>query len=700
MSAEKNYKWTFAPKYPLDMGQGSEDASFPAFEKFALRNLIREYTQNSIDAHDTNASEPVKIKLTKGSLAVVDFPQLTEGLVSHLDACSANCSRDNFSKNPYPPKIEALKAWIESGSIPILVFSDFNTTGMDYVNERETGKNSKFNACVRQSCASFKAENSAGGSHGLGKTVGFVNSMINAVIYSTRTVDGVAFCEGVVKLCDHKIGDDYFKAHGFYDCNGGTDPGDDDNIPTAFLRETIGTDAIVLGIELDEDQINKLKKNLLRGFFMAIKQGQLTADLFGEIFCQDNLQEKMEQYFAAEEDLLDSIKKQYIGVHFSPRPYLTEVVCKAGEDENHLLYTTEVVNPEKWSNFSAKFYLWKNDDLKSKSSDTIIYMRDKLMTIEVRRKAEHRGYLGVVVVEDGSSELRKIEDVTHDKWVSAELKRLSKEDAKETKKVQSQLAEFVKDCIALAFPNNTDEERNLQSLTSVEVNLSGSSKFKSTEDASVWPTSNEVGDSRESKRSSKGGLTILESGKGKKKKRNGKRSKVERGGSKVPTDNPPTPPTPPAPPRPPMPPIPPLPPEPGPDKPISGDIKKGEFESENGNTEAGVSEQPVKRLRELRLYPRDFKLIPMTDSEYTHKLIIRPHKDCVGCSLALYISAIGNSGTPLELEKVGDGLTIAGEESNEIQGFDLHKDVANIIYFTPINKALNYSLIPKAYETR
>ncbi|MDE6648911.1 MAG: hypothetical protein K2K45_03170 [Muribaculaceae bacterium] len=690
---EKNYKWTFAPKGELDMGQGSEDASFPQFEKYALRNLIREYTQNSLDAHDEKSSDPVKIKVSTLSLNIDNFPNLTKELLPHLEAASKSCEKNNNGRNPYPPKINALKDWIKSGELPTLVFSDFNTTGMPYMDEFKTGVNSGFNACVRQSCASYKPENSSGGSHGLGKTVGFVNSAINAVIYSTLTIKGDAFCEGVVKLCDHNIESQRFKAHGFYDSENGVHPGKGEDIPEELQRSDPGTDAIVLGIAISEDEKIEMKKNLLRGFFMAIWQGKLTADLFEEEFTQSNLLDKIYHYFNTEDDVFDSIRQRDVSVHFSPRPYLTEAVAKAGEDDDHLKYKTSDVTPEKWDNFSATFYLWKSDELKSKSRDTIIYMRDKLMTIEVSRKREHRGYKCVVVVNKGSSELRKIEDVTHDHWDNAELRRLSKEDKETIKSVQNQLKDFVETCINLAFPDNENEERSLQSLSSFDINLAGGAKPKSTEEDAVWPTSNELDEIKSVNKGSRGGMMILETGRSKKKKRKGQTSKTKRGRRVVTTESddpvdPPTP-TPPTPPRP-KPPI----------EKFSGRIEKDEFESENGNHNSEVGNNEVKHLRELKLLPSAFKLIPLSDSEFTSKLIIRSPKDCVGCSLALYISTLGGGNVPLELEKVEAGLYICGENNNEIRGFNLYKDQANIIYFTPVNKSINYSLSPNAYETR
>lgn len=694
---EKNFKWTFAPKGPLDMGQGSEDASFPQFEKYALRNLIREYTQNSLDAHDNTSPNPVRIMVSVSSLSIDEFPNLTRELLPHLKAASDSCKRDNFSRDPYPPKIEALTKWVADGEIPVLIFSDYYTVGMPYKDENETGENSAFNACVRQCCASYKPENSAGGSHGLGKTVGFVNSNINAVIYSTFTTENETFCEGVIKLCDHRVDGQSFKAHGFYDSEGGLHPGSGEAIPEVFQRSVPGTDAYVLGIDLTEEEKVEMKRNFLRGFFMAILQEKITANLFGEEFNHNNIIEKTEHYFNSTEDIFDSIKNKIrdAGIFFSPRPYLIEAVSKAKEDDEHLVYTTNEVTPEKWSNFSATLYLWKNDDLKAKYRDTIIYMRDKLMTIEVRRGKERQGYRGVVVVNEGSSELRKIENVTHDKWVNAELRRLSTSEKNAITLVQKQLEEFVTTCINLTFPDNGSEERSLQSLSSIEVNLVGNSLHKSTEDEAVWPTSNELDEIKATHKKSKGSLVILETGKSKKKRRKGQAGNTTRGGNSTPekTEVPSMPPAPPGA-------IPPRPTPPPSDKLPNGSIKKDELETENGNHENQVSDEPITHLRELRLLPRAFKLIPLSDSEYTCKLIIRSPKDCVGCSVALYISALGGKSLPLELEKVGDGLSIVGNNKNEIRGFDLQKDSANIIYFTPVNKSINYSLVPKAYETR
>lgn len=83
----------------------------------------------------------------------------------------------------------------EDGTIGYLKVSDYNTTGMEYVDDEDTP--SAFDSCLHNSSASYKPNSHAGGSHGQGKVVGFVNSPINAVYYSTMIPNGKRnYCQG------------------------------------------------------------------------------------------------------------------------------------------------------------------------------------------------------------------------------------------------------------------------------------------------------------------------------------------------------------------------------------------------------------------------------------------------------------------------------------------------------------------------
>ena len=122
----------------------------------------------------------------------------------------------------------------------------------------------------------------------------------NAVYYSTKVEDsGQTFGEGVVRLCTHKYKNEdgnevLFEADAFYNKGGSPNSGED--IPVIFRRDQSGTDAFVLGMEENAEDIKTMKKELLRGFFYAIYMELLDVIICGEEFTKANIAEKMLEY--------------------------------------------------------------------------------------------------------------------------------------------------------------------------------------------------------------------------------------------------------------------------------------------------------------------------------------------------------------------------------------------------------------------
>lgn len=226
-SKDLGSKWNFLDRRKASMGQSREDSSFAPFVQNKVRCLVREYIQNSLDAHSKNNPDvPVEVSFTYGELICREYPELILSLRERMVACSDHCKAYENSKNPYENKIEYMDSRLDS-TMGYLKVADYNTTGMSYVDDDDTP--CAFKACVRESSASYKDTENAGGSHGLGKTVGFVNSGINAVYYSTMDEDGNKYGEGVIKLCDHKLVDEYgvstnYESTAFYDSHDGEAP--------------------------------------------------------------------------------------------------------------------------------------------------------------------------------------------------------------------------------------------------------------------------------------------------------------------------------------------------------------------------------------------------------------------------------------------------------------------------------------------
>ena len=207
MTKDLECKWNFVVRNDASMNQGREDSSLSFFFANKLRCLVREYIQNSLDAHNPELpNDPVIVEFSYDTLECSQYPQLILSLLERLKSCSEMCRSIENGKDPYFEKYDYLNERINWNSIGFLKVSDYNTLGMPYNPEKF--KPSKFKSCVRSSSSSFKDSEHALGSHGVGKTVGFVNSGINAVYYSTRTTDGKTYGEGVIKLCDNLFKDE------------------------------------------------------------------------------------------------------------------------------------------------------------------------------------------------------------------------------------------------------------------------------------------------------------------------------------------------------------------------------------------------------------------------------------------------------------------------------------------------------------
>lgn len=692
MSKDLGCKWNFVDRRRNSMGQSREDSSFAPFIAHKFRCLVREYIQNSMDAHSKEHPEgPVVVKFDFGEFTCSDYPELILSLLARLKACSEHNKLYRNGKDPYENKYEYLDSHKDT-KIGYLRVRDLNTRGMPYVDDEDLP--SAFKACVRESSASFKDEDDAGGSHGLGKTVGFVNSELNAVYYSTMTEDGQTYGEGVIKLSDHKLANEegiptHYEAIAFYDSEGGNKPDMGDRIPEDFRRTEPGTDVFVIGIEYSADDIMEMKKETLRSFFKAFYEDKLAVEIDGEPFNADNLVEKMDLYFPSEVFTdLDSVRTNTPELVFNPRPYLLEALMKQGTDEDHIVIDSDKAFPDRFTNLGhALLYMWKSPQIKTEGSrDSVVYMRNNSMVIEVQRGKNSNGFYGIFVCDGkGSKSLRIMENVTHDRWDEDELRNVRKEIKDIAKKTRREVREFIAACEDLVFPREQDKEKDILSLKKHRLGTTASKAEDKSEEL-LWPTTNVIKD-EQSKRKGSSSVTILETKKG------GKKKKKDTGEVIPPVIIPPSE----------FPVLPgpgPIPP-PGPDpEPNPDDPNKPKLPSVGGEgTTSGESYEDNdkgKHMTEIKLDGRSRRLIPLHDGEFACKLVIRVPQDYESCRIILAVQGVSGQ-IPLELRRVSSGCKISGADNNEITGIDLQKDVPNEIRFTPVESLKNYSLIIKAY---
>lgn len=706
MSKDLGCRWNFLVRQKGEMKQGREDSSFSYFKDNEIHCLVREYIQNSMDFPETEDSV-VRVEFSFGELRCDDYPNLIQSLIPRLAACSEACQKFQGGKDPYHTSHLFLKGR-EHGTLGFLKVSDYNTEGMYYVDDEDVG--SPFDSCLHNASGSFKKNRRSGGSHGQGKTVGFVNSPINAVYYSTMTSNThETFGEGVIRLCNHRMLDEtgapqHYQADAFY--NKGGSPNTGDQIPEIFRRYEPGTDAFVLGMEYSEDVERQMKVALLRSFFPAIAHNHLVAVICGEEFYAGNLDEKMREYFPepryGEFDLEKSNQPQLV---FNPRPYCFEIAMVDTPDDNHIVFTTDDF-PGKFPYLEkASLSVWKDERIKAaKSRDTILFMRDKEMIIEAQRYNSSKGYYGIFSCEgEGNVALRDLENVTHDKWSESELKGFDPEDVTRAKKTKKEVKDFVAACFALLFPEERDEEKEILALRRRRLGAFGNRNNNNVDEDLLWPSTNVSGSIHGSK-PGESGFTIFET------KRGGKKKGKKATGTVIPPEPPVGPDNPDNPkPRvvppvdppvdpPVIPPVdppinPPKPPTNPPDKPDDPNIDPSEGDDSGVHSE---DKEKGKHMKEIRLDGRNKTLVPLHDGEYACKLIIKVPRDYYSCKLALNVQGVSGQ-IPLELKRVSDGCTINGPLSNEIVGFNLLAGTDNVIKFTPSDNVRIYSLVIKAY---
>ncbi len=482
-------KWNFDELSRKVLGLSGEHPTFEKFSSNSFRYVVREYIQNSIDAaRDKTYNTPVIVRIKYHSIETSNFKSLLgNDLLNHIIACKEECDDNTNSVNPFVNQVHFMKN-IQNGRCGYLEISDEETTGMAYKGE---GEHCGFNAGVRTIGASLKDDMGAGGSHGYGKTVGFVVSNCNAVYFSTMTTEQKTYGEGVVILCDHKLNGISYHGDAFYDSNDGYSP-DEENIPDIFKRNKPGTSVFILGVDREERDILTMKEAVLRSFWMAIHEKKLVVEIEDELFSDENLISKMEEYFYSDEYGAYDVKRrnnQELFEEFNPKPYYEQ--CILGQGTNNDIYRVFTSDKEKYPNLgSVKLYIYIDENIKSQTDDRIVCMRDMGMAIEIRRSQTRKGYYGVLVCGGSSGEiLRKIENVTHEKWDWRPVeKKLAIEDLVKAKAILKEIEQFVTDVRRELFPESDDKQYSVPVLSKYLLspgNRSTSDKGKEMEESSA-----------------------------------------------------------------------------------------------------------------------------------------------------------------------------------------------------------------------
>ena len=372
---------------------GVNDAGLEMFEGDRAAFLAREVIQNSIDARRPECDHvEVRFKLAKISLS--NFPDW-HGFKKILSSCLDEVRQDSSGKFKGKKKTKGEVLYEAAlslpASIPVLIASDYNTTGLC---GSESEKGGQWYKCIRRKGSNVPA-GEGGGTFGIGKHAPFPASKLRTVFYSTINDRSEAAFIGKAILSSFELNGDMLRGTGFY---GKITPRRTEGIrgkseiPSFFKRKEQGLSVFVMGFREERGWKEGLLKAVLKNFFTAIDRGKL------QVVFEDGQQEirvdakslgKLIAKYAPEcEQYLYALRNPLGG-----KP-ITEVINRLGEVSLYLAHG---------KNFEKK----------------VAFMRRPLIVVETRkRKMVHENYAGVFICEDpkGSEYLGRLEPPTHDKW--------------------------------------------------------------------------------------------------------------------------------------------------------------------------------------------------------------------------------------------------------------------------------------------
>ena len=472
--AEINCQWNFAPRVG-GVDQGPNDSMGDIFKRLPYAALVREALQNSLDAVK-NENEPVIVTFKRSSVDVRNYTKLFQ-LSKHMEACKEYWNSDDANKR-FDPMLEYINSVKGTNRMHYLEISDENTTGMEY---RKGSTTSPFYAFVKSIGNSVKNNTAKGGSHGFGKAAYFNASKIRTVLISSLTDKGQYVFEGVSGLCTHKIDGKKREHYGFYtDARFGNSEEPitkKDDIPSRFLREEVGTSAIILGVDSGERGTKRMKDKILESiitnFWAAIIDRKLEIHFAIDqkyTLNADNIFDWAERCFDDPEDT-----KSYFS---NPRPYM-DTFANVGTDFNHMKFEETMPTLGK-----VELYLKRTKS----GTDTFIMMRSPLMMVKPQRNRTNYGFYGVFICRDpkGNEILRTMEGASHNDWSYRECS--DKKDKELAKQAEEEIKEFLDRCIAKVFKNGeatTLTFGGLEEFLTIPSNLDDEDGFDGDQESEV-----------------------------------------------------------------------------------------------------------------------------------------------------------------------------------------------------------------------
>jgi hypothetical protein len=381
-------------------GSSWEDYNDPLktiFGRDSRDNLAREAIQNSIDAN-VDPDKPVRVVFKLEKWKKRQIPD-----VSQLEEILKACEQNEKSKKHFQNTNKILK----SDDIPVLIISDFNTTGLSGTDDKKDRGSNFYNFFKAVGgVGDSKLKKGGGGCYGYGKAANVAASAFDTFFATSVFKDNDKFkvvFMGSLRLVSHEIEGIEKRAIGSYGFPGQRPVREKTKIPKEFLRRTdeTGTDIFILGMKNYESWKEDILFSVLKNFWLAIAEKKLEVTIGEKRIYAGNMESECKKFF-------ESTKIEFKD-HENPVPY----ILAYKEKPDHI--KLETLGP-------IRLYVRVDKDSKNTTGHFACF-RKNLMLIQTKRFSSITPFTGLFVCDNqkGNDILRMMEPPNHKEWSTEEL---------------------------------------------------------------------------------------------------------------------------------------------------------------------------------------------------------------------------------------------------------------------------------------